>query len=173
MCAANIPDFKISEADQTTAAQHLRKLLLSLDRDFTYMPAIDDYCERVGAEQSVTVLAKIGDTVIGAAFMEPLSDDTNEMVVVAVDANFQRSGVGSALTKRLEEMTKRSGKSFLFSRAIGPSRKAAEDVKGFLFLKKNSFYFVKEFSTLWEDYPCAFLFKPLDSVSQISTNDNR
>lgn len=171
MCASFQPTFQIVPVDTRAAQGHLRVLLSGLDKDFPYKPAIDDYCERAGASESTTVVAKSGDKVIGAAFMEPLSDDTNEMVVIAVDANFQRCGIGSALAKALEEITRRSGKSFLFARAIGPSQKVADDTKGFQFLKKNSFLFVKEFPGLWEGYPCAFLFKPLPSVPRTSTYD--
>lgn len=173
MCASTKPTFQIVAVDQNAAQRHLRDLLSSLDKDFPYTPAIDDYCERAGTAESTTVIAKSGDKVVGAAFMEPLSDDTNEMVVIAVDANFQRCGIGSALAKTLEEITRRSGKSFLFSRAIGPSQKVADDIKGFQFLKKNSFYFVKEFPTLWEGYPCAFLFKPLSSAPATSSYEYR
>lgn len=150
------------EIRQITArrGQICNDLLRSLPAWFGNESATQQYVKNV--EAMPTFAAFSGDKPIGFLSLNPHSQWTAEIHVMAVHPDFHGQGVGTQLLRTAEAHLRNSGFEFLSVKTLSPARKNREYdlTRGFYF--SAGFRTVEEFKTLWgEANPCLLLIKAL------------
>lgn len=139
----------------------VNSILHSLPHYFTYEPTIKYYCEESIKDGNVTCIATAGGINIGCAIISAPNETTSEILVMAVNPDYQRLGVGSAILRWAENYSRNIGKTFMFIKTIGPSQNDSDGNIALAFFLKNDYCLLEEFDFIWQDCFCAFIIKKL------------
>jgi len=135
-------------------------LLRSLPLWFAIESAIQQYVSDV--ETMPTFGAYIESKPVGLISLNRHNEWTAEVHVIAVRAEFHRSGIGRELMAAAQDYLKARHYQFISVKTLSPSRPNKEYEMTRKFYYSLGFRPVEEFKTLWgEAHPCLLMIKSL------------
>ena len=140
-------------------AKAVERLLRALPDWFGIEESTLEYIE--SARTLPTVLAYDGDRVVGALLWTRHYAKSAEVHLMAVEPAYHRSGVGSALLRRVEDELRADGVRYLQVKTLGPSRPDEHYERTRLFYEAQGFVPLEEMLEVWPDNPMLLLVKAL------------
>ena len=135
-------------------------LLRSLPLWFGIDAAIQQYVSDV--EEMPTFVAYIESSPIGFVSLKSHNEWTAEVYIMAVRAEYHRSGIGRRLIEASQEYLKSRGYEFISVKTLSHSRPNPEYETTRKFYDSMGFRSVEEFKALWgEENPCLLMIKAL------------
>ncbi len=135
-------------------------ILRSLPLWFGLENAIVNYIKDVKSMD--TWIAYDNDAPIGFISIHKHFEQTAEIHVIGILAEYHRKGIGHALLNAAEIHLRETSVKFLTVKTLSESRESKEYAQTRKFYLKSGFTPLEEFKTLWDEFnPCLFMVKAL------------
>lgn len=153
------PHLEVVERQDPSAVE---RLLRSLPDWFGIEESIVQYVGDATAIPTYLALDAATEDVLGALLLSRHFPGCAEIHLLAVDPLHHRRGIGSALIRHAEDMSRADGVRILEVKTQGPSMPDENYAETLQFYRSMGFEPVEEIHGLWGDIPCLLLVKSLD-----------
>jgi ribosomal protein S18 acetylase RimI-like enzyme len=141
------------------SAADVERVLGTVPSWFGIPTAVRDYVEY--ARSSPVWSAEVDDEVVGVLLLRRHSDVSAEIHLLAVEPQFHRRGVGSALLAAVERDLAAENVRLLHVKTLGPTHPSPEYARTRAFYEARGFVPMEELPDFWPGNPCLVMVKPL------------